>query len=99
MTDDVRAVARRMYEAFNAHDHAAAQENFTADFYSHPLSTTGQESVTRAWQRFHEAFPEAEVVVEDMVVEGDKAAVRTSVRGVHGQQLPTVLEISSLRRS
>lgn len=97
MTDDVRAAARRMYAAFNAHDHAAAKEIFTADFYSHPLGTTGHESVTRAWQRFHEAFPEAQVVVEDMVVEGDKAAVRTSVRGVPGQQQPTMLEIFRVR--
>ncbi|MGY0060716.1 ester cyclase [Streptomyces sp. LZ34] len=97
MTEDVRAVARRMYAAFNAHDHAAAQEIFAVDFYSHPLDATGHESVTRAWQRFHEAFPDAQVVVEDMVVEGDKAAVRTSVRGVPGQQPATMLEIFRVR--
>lgn len=32
-----------------------------------------------------------------MVVEGDKAAVRTSVRGVPGQQPPTMLEIFRVR--
>ncbi|MEV4176022.1 nuclear transport factor 2 family protein [Nonomuraea sp. NPDC049709] len=53
----------------------------------------GPESVTLAWQRLHEAFPEAQVVVEDMVVEGDTAAVRTSVHGISGQQSPTMLEI------
>ncbi|MEU6432289.1 nuclear transport factor 2 family protein [Microbispora sp. NPDC046973] len=93
MTDDVRAVARRMYAAFNAHDHAAAHDIFTADFYSHPLGTTGPDSVVRAWQRFHEVFPDAQVVVEDMVVEGDTAAVRTSVRGIPEQQSRTMLEI------
>ncbi|MEV4758432.1 nuclear transport factor 2 family protein [Micromonospora sp. NPDC049559] len=97
MTDDVRAVARRMYAAFNASDHAAAKEIFTADFYSHPMGTTGPESVTQAWQRFHEAFPNAQVVVEDMVVEGNTAAVRTSVHGVPGQQPPTMLEIFRVR--
>ncbi|MFF4621841.1 ester cyclase [Nonomuraea jabiensis] len=93
MTDDVRTAAQRMYAAFNANDYAAAAEIFTADFYSHPLGTIGPESVTLAWQRLHEAFPEAQVVVEDMVVEGDTAAVRTSVRGIPGQQSPTMLEI------
>ncbi|GLY76817.1 nuclear transport factor 2 family protein [Actinoallomurus iriomotensis] len=97
MTEDVRAAARRMYAAFDAHDHAAAADIFTADFHSHPLGTTGPESVTRSWQRFHEAFPDAEVVVEDMVVEGDTAAVRTSVRGVPGQPRPTMLEIFRVR--
>ncbi|MEV7010827.1 nuclear transport factor 2 family protein [Streptosporangium sp. NPDC051022] len=97
MTDEVRAAARRMYAAFNAREHTATEEIFTTDFYSHPLSTTGPEGVTRAWQRFHEAFPDAQVVVEDMVVEGNTAAVRTSVRGVPGRQTTTMLEIFRVR--
>ncbi|GII81970.1 hypothetical protein Sru01_69520 [Sphaerisporangium rufum] len=97
MTDDVRAVARRMYAAFNARDHAAAAEIFTADFYSHPLGTTGPESVTRAWQRLHQTHPAVRVQVEDMIVEGDTVAVRTSVHGVPGERPPTMLEIFRLR--
>jgi predicted SnoaL-like aldol condensation-catalyzing enzyme len=97
MTDDVRAAAERMYAAFNARDHAATAEIFTADFYSHPLGTTGPESVTRSWLRFHERFPEARVVVEDLIVEGDTAAVRTSVHGIPGQQPPTMLELFRVR--
>jgi predicted SnoaL-like aldol condensation-catalyzing enzyme len=97
MTDEVRAAARRMYTAFNTHDYAAVEEIFTADFYSHPLAATGPESVARAWQRFHEAFPEVQMVVEDMVVEENRVAVRTSVRGVPGQRPPTMLEIFRVR--
>jgi predicted SnoaL-like aldol condensation-catalyzing enzyme len=96
MTADVRAVAQRLYAAFNAHDHAAAKDIFAADFYSHPMGTTGPDSVVSSWQRFHDAFPDAHVVVEDIVVEGDTAAVRTSVHGVPGQQ-PTMLEIFRVR--
>lgn len=97
MTDDVRAAANRMYQAFNAHDHAATSEIFTPDFYSHPLGTTGPDSVTRSWQRFHEAYPMAHVVVEDMIVEGGTVAARTSVRGIPGDQPPTMLEIYRVR--
>jgi predicted SnoaL-like aldol condensation-catalyzing enzyme len=97
MTDDVRTTARRIYAAFNAHDHAAAEEIFAADFYSHPLGTTGPQEVTRSWQRFHQAFPEAQVVVEDLIVEGDTAAVRTRVQGVPGQQPPMMLEMFRVR--
>ncbi|GAA5200224.1 hypothetical protein GCM10023322_77620 [Rugosimonospora acidiphila] len=93
MTDEVRAAARRMYTAFNDRDYGAVEEIFTADFYSHPLAATGPESVARAWQRFHEAFPEVQMVVEDLIVEADRVAVRTSVRGVPGGQSPTMLEI------
>jgi predicted SnoaL-like aldol condensation-catalyzing enzyme len=97
MSDEVRAAALRMYAAFNAHDHEAADNIFTADFHSHPLGTTGPASITRSWQRFHDTFPKARVVVEDMVVEGDRAAVRTSVHGVPGGQPPTMLEIFRVR--
>ncbi|WP_082309817.1 nuclear transport factor 2 family protein [Nonomuraea sp. SBT364] len=61
------------------------------------LAAHGPESVTRAWQQFHETVPDAQVIVEDMVVEGNTAAVRTSVRGVPGQQQPTMLEIFRVR--
>lgn len=101
MTDDVRAVGRRMYEAFNTHDFGAAETIFSADFVSHPLGTTGAESVTRSWTRFHERFPDVQVVVEDMLVDGDKVAVRTTLHGIPadaaGQRSPTMLEIFRVR--
>ncbi|GAA1649576.1 hypothetical protein GCM10009733_053290 [Nonomuraea maheshkhaliensis] len=97
MTDEVRAAAWRMYAAFNAHEHTATEEIFTTGSSAIPLGATGPESVTRAWRQFHEDFPDAQVVVEDMVVEGDTAAVRTSVLGVPGQQPPTMLEIFRVR--
>ncbi|MEW9550600.1 ester cyclase [Nonomuraea sp. NPDC050783] len=96
-TGDVRATARRMYAAFNAHDHEAALDLFTADFRSHPLGTTGPDAVVQSWRRFHETFPEARVEVEDLLVDGDRAAVRTSVHGVPGQEPPTMLEIFRVR--
>ncbi|MFC5184548.1 ester cyclase [Actinomadura harenae] len=96
MTDEVRAAAEAMYTAFNAHDHEAAHDIFTADFYSHPLGTTGPGSIALRWKQMHETFPELRVTVEDMVVEGDTAAVRTSLRGVPGQA-PTMMEIFRVR--
>lgn len=96
MTSDVRAAAEAMYAAFNSHDHDAARDVFTADFYSHPLGTTGPESVARRWRQMHEAFPDLKVTVEDMVIEGDTAAVRTSVHGVPGPS-PTMMEFFRVR--
>ncbi|MER6575684.1 nuclear transport factor 2 family protein [Nonomuraea sp. NPDC001023] len=97
MTGDARAAAHRMYAAFNARDHAATAEIFAADFRSHPLGTTGPDSVSQAWRRFHEAFPDVQVVVEDLVVEGDTVAVRTSVQGIPGREPPTMLEMFRVR--
>lgn len=96
MTDRARAAALRMYAAFNNHDHTAALEILSPDFYSHPLGTTGPQSIVESWRRFHDAFPEARVTVEDMVVEGDTVAVRLNVHGIP-DQLPMMLEIYRVR--
>ncbi|MEV5575252.1 nuclear transport factor 2 family protein [Spirillospora sp. NPDC052269] len=96
MSNDVRTVAEAMYTAFNTHDHQAAHDIFTADFYSHPMNATGPDSVAQRWQQMHKAFPELKVTVEDMVVEGNTAAVRTSVHGIPGQS-PTMMEIFRIR--
>ncbi len=99
MTHDARAVAQRMYEAFNARDLAAAETIFSADFVSHPLGTIGVDSVVKAWSGLHAAFPDVQVIVEDMVVDADKVAVRTTLHGVSGgagvddQSLPSMMEI------
>jgi predicted ester cyclase len=81
MTDDVRAVAERMYEAFNGRDLAAAENIFAADFVS--------------------LFPDIRIIVEDMLVDADRAAVRTSLHGtpagVEGQALPSMMEIFRVR--
>ncbi|GAA3155705.1 ester cyclase [Nonomuraea roseoviolacea] len=100
MTDQVRAVARRMYEAFNTGDVSAADEIFAADFVSHPLGTVGAESVKRAWSGMRARFPGIRAEVEDMLVDGDRVAVRSTLRGVpdgDGQPPPAMLEIFHVR--
>jgi predicted SnoaL-like aldol condensation-catalyzing enzyme len=97
MTDDPRTVGRRIYDAFNAGDFEAAETIFADDFVSHSLGTTGSASVAASWRRFHAAFPEARVAVEDLLVDGDRVAVRTTLRGmpadVAGDEPPTMIEI------
>ena len=96
MTDQARAAAQRMYAAFNSHDHTAALEILSPDFYSHPLGTTGPQSIVESWRRFHDAYPKAHVTVEDLIVEGDTVAARLSVHGIPDQR-PTMLEIYRVR--
>ncbi|MFC9285955.1 ester cyclase [Streptomyces sp. NPDC057052] len=101
MTDDVRALAQRMYEAFNTRDLTAAKAIFSADFVSHPLGTVGVDSVVKAWSGLHTMFPDIQVIVEDMLVDADKAAVRTSLHGIPAgggeQALPSMMEIFRVR--
>ena len=71
MTDTVKAVSRRLYEAFNTRDVAAAETIFSADFVSHPLGFTGVAGVITSWTEMLAMFPDIRVVVEDMLVDGD----------------------------
>lgn len=103
MADDVRVLAQRMYEAFNARDLTALPAILSVDFVSHPLGTVGVDSVVRAWSGLHALFPDIQVIVEDMLVEADRAAVRTSLHGIPAKAdeeaapLPSMMEIFRVR--
>lgn len=80
--DDVRELAHRMHHAFNARDLATTGTIFAPGFVSHPMGTTGPESVRRAWSAMLDRYPELHTVIEDVVAEGDKVVVRFTLTGV-----------------
>lgn len=102
MTDDVheaRAVGLRMYEAFNGRNLAGLGTILAPDFVSHPLRTTGIGAVADAWSRMFAAHPDIHVTVEDMLVDHDRVAVRSVLRGLSNsvpdgaEPAPTMMEI------
>ncbi|MFE7011579.1 ester cyclase [Streptomyces sp. NPDC057651] len=102
MTDDVhaaRAVGLRMYEAFNGRDLAALETVLATDVVSHPLTTTGIRAVADAWSRMFAAHPDIQVFVEDILVDRDRVAVRSVLRGLSNagpdcaEPAPTMMEI------
>ncbi|WP_051812728.1 ester cyclase [Streptomyces sp. NRRL S-340] len=106
MTDDVqeaRAVGLRMYEAFNGRDLAGLRTILAPDFVSHPLRTTGVGAVADAWSRMFAAHPGIQVVVEDMLVDHDRVAVRSVLRGLSdsvpggADPAPAMMEIFRVR--
>jgi len=107
MTDDVheaKAVGLRMYEAFNGRDLAALETILAPDFVSHPLRTAGIEAVADAWSRMFAVHPGIQVSVEDMVVDRDRVAVRSVLRGLSksvpdgAEPAPTMMEIFRVRQ-
>ncbi|MFF4340652.1 ester cyclase [Kitasatospora sp. NPDC001540] len=75
---DARRLALRMHEAFNARDVAAADRIFAPDFHSHPLRG-GVDAVKAAWTAMFAADPAIRTVVEDVLVDGDRVALRSTV--------------------
>jgi steroid delta-isomerase-like uncharacterized protein len=84
-----KALFRRWFEeVWNQGRPDAVAEMMAEDCVNHGLSEDGQPLRGAAdfmpfHTKFREAFPGVEVVVEDLVAEGDKVAGRCSVRGEH----------------
>jgi predicted ester cyclase len=96
MTADIKALAYRIYDAINARDVAAFEELFDPHVIRHAAGETGIESAKKAALSAFTAFPDKRFVVEDLVAEGDKVALRVAVHGVPtvpGEPLPLIMEI------
>jgi steroid delta-isomerase-like uncharacterized protein len=90
MLEANKALVRRWFEeVWNRGRAEAIDEMFAADGIAHGLSGDAENPLRGPvdfkpfHETFHGAFPDLEVIVEDMVAEGDKVAARCSVRGKH----------------
>jgi steroid delta-isomerase-like uncharacterized protein len=88
--DANKAMARRWFEeVWNKGRPEAITEMLADGAVVHGLSDDaanplkGPEGFLPFHKQFRDAFPNIEVVVEDTIAEGDKVAVRCSVRGKH----------------
>jgi predicted SnoaL-like aldol condensation-catalyzing enzyme len=94
--DDASTLVQRMHECFNTRQFDEATGLHTPDFFSHPLGTTGFEAGKNAWRTLVARYPDMRVVAEDILVDGDRAAVRSTVEGVtppDGDAQPMLIEI------
>jgi len=89
MSEQNKALVRRWFEeVWNKGRAEAIDELFAADGLAHGLAADG--SIVRGpagFKPFHAqfrgAFPDMSIQIEDIIAEGDKVAVRCSVRGRH----------------
>lgn len=80
-TRDAGALVRQMQECFNTRQFDHADELHAPDFFSHPLGA-GLEAGKAAWRRLVAHFPDYRVVAQDILVDHDKVAVRSSIEGI-----------------
>jgi predicted SnoaL-like aldol condensation-catalyzing enzyme len=94
--DDASALVLRLQECFNTREFDQAAGLHAPAFVSHPLGTTGFEAGKEAWRTLTARFPGMRVVARDILIDGDKAAVRSSVEGItaaDGGTQPMLFEI------
>ncbi len=90
MSDENRALIHRWFEeVWNKGRAEAIDELFADDGIANGLADEsgaplrGPSGFKPFFQKFRDAFPDVEVIVEDTVVEGDKVAARCRVRATH----------------
>jgi steroid delta-isomerase-like uncharacterized protein len=99
-----KALVRRWFEeVWNQGRADAISEMFAAEGIAHGLLEESQRPLKGAagFKPFHEnfrgAFPDIQVIVEDVIAEGDKVVARCSVRGTHtGDHLGVVATNSTV---
>jgi steroid delta-isomerase-like uncharacterized protein len=85
-TDDPEAIARAFYEPFNTGDVSIYDRVLAEDWVDHPLApgqAPGREGFKPIVGFFRTVFPDLQLVIEDVLVDGDKVAVRSTFRGTH----------------
>src|SRR5215211_7912627 len=88
--DEARAVLRGWFEeVWNKGREEAIDELFAEDGIAHGLvdengeELRGPANFKPFFRKFRDAFPDIEVIIEDCICEGERAAARCTVRGRH----------------
>jgi steroid delta-isomerase-like uncharacterized protein len=83
-TEAHKALVRRIYDAFNTGGVDLLDEVVAADFRDHdplPGQAPGLAGLKQAVGLFRAAFPDGEMIVEELVAEGNKVVARVRLEG------------------
>jgi len=87
MSEENKALERRMYEEIYNKKNMAAIEQFVAtDWVCHPSlpgMPPGLEGMKQSYTLTSKAFPDMQVKLEDILAEGDKVACRWTATATH----------------
>jgi steroid delta-isomerase-like uncharacterized protein len=87
-SEENRTIVRRVWEEFFIQGNLdKADEFFAPDYVNHdpaaPEDRHGPEKLRKFLSMYHNAFPDMQFTIEDMIAEGDKIVVRWTLRGTH----------------
>jgi len=84
-----KALVRDFFGSIDKGNLSRVKELLTTDFLLHAPGESkpvGVDDLIRDIKEFYTAFPDSTHVIDDMVVEGDKVAVRLNQYGTHKEQ-------------
>jgi len=80
---EAEEVLHGIYEAINTGNLALLDEFVAPDYTEHSEGFEGVEPFKLQITAFRAAFPDLRVTVEDLLIDGDRFASRTTVTGTH----------------
>lgn len=86
-TEELKAIARRYIDdLWSKGNLAVADEIIAADFVNRspvPGETPDREGIKQGVTAFQTGFSDYQFVIDDLIAEGDKIAIRNTFRGTH----------------
>jgi predicted ester cyclase len=91
MTEENKAIARRVYEIISAGDFDRAQEIVDASAPDNELLPGDPpakliDTFTETFSEAREGFPDLTIAVEDVMAEGELVTARVTMRGTHSRE-------------
>src|SRR6202022_4518703 len=81
-------VMRRIFQQIVVEgDLDLADELLDENYVEHPEDVPGRQAWKDRISMFRRAFPDLSVTIEEMLVDGDRVATRTTIRGTHKEDL------------
>jgi steroid delta-isomerase-like uncharacterized protein len=89
--EENKVVVRRFWGVWEEGNIGLVDELLAPDYVNHspgmPDQPTGPEGVKAVVSMFRRGMPDLRVVIEDMIADGDKVAVRYTLEGTHAGEL------------
>ena len=84
MSEENKAIARRVYEIISTGDFDRTEEIVdTSALDNELLPDDSPTKLIETFSEAREAFPDMQVTVEDLVAEGGRVAARVTMQGTH----------------
>jgi len=80
---EVEEVLHAIYEAINTGNLALLDKFVAPDYVEHSEGFQGVEPFKQQIAAFRAAFPDLRVTIDDLMIDGDRFASRTTVTGTH----------------
>jgi len=81
--EENKAIIRNGIEAVNKRNLASLDEFIAPDYVDHTTQLGGLEGVKKFYAVFFNAFPDFHRAIDDIIAEGDRVWVRSTITGTH----------------